>query len=257
MSDLISIITTLYNYKQYICDLIESVLKQTHTNWELIIVDDASTDNPIDVIKPYLKDKRIKYIRFSKNKGYSVAKNEGIIASQGEYIVMIDADDMLTEKSLEVRYNLLKSNPDKLWCHGEAFVTNITGQMRSESSRKWKQNFRKQISKEIDLTKTYHHRLIHAQGVMLRKDLHRKIGLYDEKLRCSSDNEMWRRAIKFGHVPAYTNEFVSIYRVHSARMSRSEWKNKIRREVKSYIINVVERRFKEGINKFNTRLLGT
>ena len=74
------------NYKRYICDLLASVLNQTYENWELIIVDDASTDNPLEIIEPYaVNDDRIRYMRFAKNRGYSIAKNEGIIMAEGEY----------------------------------------------------------------------------------------------------------------------------------------------------------------------------
>jgi len=73
----VSVITTLYNYKNYIKDCIKSFLKQDFIDSEMIIVDDGSTDNPYDVIEP-LENGRIKYIRSIKNYGYSHAKNVGI-----------------------------------------------------------------------------------------------------------------------------------------------------------------------------------
>lgn len=254
MGDLISIVVTLFNYKCYIKDLIESVLKQTHQNWELVIVDDGSTDVPMSVIEPYLKDEQIKYIKFAENKGYSAAKNEGIRNTSGNYIVMIDADDMLTENSLEIRYEALKNNPDKLWCHGEALVMG-KGKGLSECSMDWKKKFRKKLLDDgMDLTKEYHHRLIHAQSVMVTRQLHKQIGLYDETLRFSSDNEMWRRVIRFGIIPAHVKEPVAIYRVHGERMSRSGYKKKRSRKVKDKIIKDVEKRYAEGINQNNTIL---
>jgi glycosyltransferase involved in cell wall biosynthesis len=258
MNELVSIVTTLYNYARYIPDLAESILRQTHTNWYWVIVDDASTDNPWQVLVPLFKSKfarRIEYIQLPENMGYSFAKNQGIRASRGEYIVMIDADDMLTWNSLELRVNLMNDNPDKLWCHGEALVCGANGQGRSHESRNWKRNFRKQLKAQgMNLTKQYHHRLIHAQTVMVRRELHKKYGLYDSKLRFSSDNEMWRRLIRFGEIPAHTDEFVAVYRCHPNRMARSDYKKKRIKEVKRQIIKDVETRFTEGINETNTEL---
>ena len=185
--------------------------------------------------------------------GYSYAKNIGIKATSGKYIVMIDADDMLTPNSIKIRKELLDAEPNKLWCHGECYVIN-DGQL-SEESRDWKRGFRKQLIAEgYDLSKKYHHRLIHAQSVMVRPELHKKYGLYDEALRFSSDNEMWRRVLRFDEIPAHTDEFVAIYRVHPERMSRSKYKKARSALVKQQIIKDVERRFKEGINERNTIL---
>lgn len=253
MNELVSIVTSLYNYGQYISDLIESVLKQTYDNWELIIVDDASVDHPFQTIRKHMGCGKIIYHKFETNKGYSTAKNYGIVHSRGQYIVMIDADDMLTPKSVELRKSALDKNPDKLWCHGEVRVLD-NGNI-SDRSRQWKRGFRKKLIDEgQDLTKTYHHRLIHAQSVMVKPELHRLLGLYDESLRFSSDNEMWRRVIRFGRIPVHIEDHVAIYRVHGSRMSRSEYKRKRKNKVKIQIIRDVERRFKEGINEGNTRL---
>ena len=254
MKDLISIITTLYNYKEYIPDLIESVLKQTYTNWELIIMDDASKDDPLSTIEPYLKDSRIKYFRWRKNRGYSAAKNQAILYSEGKYIVMIDADDMLLEDSLEVRYEALK-NSDKLWVHGEALVLQADGSLSDRTTQIKKQRREQMIKEGMDLTKEYHHRLIHAQSVMLKRELHKKVGLYDEALRFSSDNEMWRRIIALGHIPIHLDRIVAKYRVHDRRMSRSKYKKDRIAKTKEYIIAIVEQRDREGINENNTKLL--
>ena len=78
MSELISIVTTLYNYRRYIGDLAESIFKQTYENWEWIIVDDCSTDNPMSVLDRYNSDNRVHIIKHDQNYGYSKAKNTGI-----------------------------------------------------------------------------------------------------------------------------------------------------------------------------------
>lgn len=249
MTPLISIVTTLYNYARFIDDLAESVMRQTYENWEWIVVDDGSTDKPQDVLWWFgEKQETYKLIQLPQNHGYSFAKNVGIKHSRGDFIVMIDADDMLTPKSLELRYNAL-SQTDKLWIHGEVQVLQTGGRL-SDESRQWKRNFRGGLIKDgWDLSKTYHHRLIHAQSVMVRRELHKKVGLYDEQLRFSSDNEMWRRIIGMGHIPAHIEDYVAVYRVHPDRMARSPYKRKYGPMVKKQIIADVERRCKEGIEE--------
>lgn len=259
--ELISIVTTLYNYRQYIGDLIQSVIDQTYKNWELIIVDDCSIDEPYEVIRQYKANRymiaQFRCYRLTKNMGYAYAKNYGIThtSPKSKYIVMIDADDMLTPNSLELRRNALLANPDRLWVHGEVLVKDQGSKVLSPRSVQWKRKFRKKlIGQGMDLSKEYHHRLIHAQSVMVRPELHKLFGLYDESLRFSADNEMWRRIIRFSCVPAHIEDFVAVYRVHPARMSRSKYKKDRIGPVKKRIIVDVEKRFREGINESNTRL---
>ena len=102
MQPLVSIITPAYNADAYIEEMICSVLSQTYTNWELIIVDDASTDETKTIISKYLQcDTRIRYVRNNKNNGPAKSRNKGIDASFGEYIAFLDSDDSWLPKKLE------------------------------------------------------------------------------------------------------------------------------------------------------------
>jgi glycosyltransferase involved in cell wall biosynthesis len=251
---LISIICTLYNYRIYLGALIESVLSQTYENWELLIIDDASTDNPMEVVANY-DDNRIKYFKFEENRGYSVAKNEGILKSKGEFIVMIDADDLLTKDSLEVRHSAMIKNPERLWCHGDAISLTADNKFSDDDFLRRKRLRAKFIGEGRNLEVWYHVTLVHAQGVMVRRKLHEKVGLYDETMRASADTEMWDRMIQLGCIPIYVVVPVCIYRSHDRQMHNSKYK----RQNKQYLLNrraeVVAKRVAEGINKNNTRLL--
>jgi len=251
----VGIVTTLYNYKRYIPELAKSILDQTYTNWEWVIVDDASTDNPEETLSK-LNDSRIHRLWYTVNKGYSVRKNDGIrFLRDCDYFVMIDADDVLTPNSIQDRLEALQQNPDKLWIHADALNYELDGSIAT-TYIKWIKAKREEFLREgKDLTKWYHHRLIHSQTVMMRKEFYERLGLYDTKLRFSSDNELWRRAIRFGTIPMYIEKPVAIYRVHDDRMSRSRYKRERLVETKKYIINIVEQRFEEGINFLNTELL--
>jgi len=111
---LVSIITASYNYENYISETIESVLNQTYSNWELIIVDDGSTDNSVELIKKYCsKDKRIKLYQHpeAKNKGLAETLKLGISKSNGEWIAFLESDDMWTKDYLESKNSVIKEYP--------------------------------------------------------------------------------------------------------------------------------------------------
>ncbi len=99
---LVSIITPNYNCKNFIAQTIKSVLSQTYTNWEMLIVDDCSTDGSYEVALEYVSsDKRIKVIRNEKNSGAVVSRNKAIEISNGEFIAFLDSDDLWEPEKLE------------------------------------------------------------------------------------------------------------------------------------------------------------
>jgi len=99
---LISIITPLYNASKYISQTIDSVLQQTYQNWEMIIIDDVSSDNSCDIVEDYtLKDPRIKLIRSTVNQGPAKTRNIGIKAAKGRFIAFLDSDDLWLPEKLE------------------------------------------------------------------------------------------------------------------------------------------------------------
>lgn len=105
--DLVSIVMPCYNGKRFIGESIESVINQTYPKWELLIVDDGSTDDSINVIKHYQTDKRIKLIRQS-NSGSAAARNNGIRRSKGQYLALLDSDDIWKPNFLEEQIRFMK-----------------------------------------------------------------------------------------------------------------------------------------------------
>ncbi len=111
MSDLVSIITPCYNSAKYIAATIESVINQTYGNWEMIIIDDDSIDNTTQIINQYIeKDRRIKLIKLSKNRGTAIARNIGIETAKGRYIAFLDSDDLWLPEKLEKQILFIKEN---------------------------------------------------------------------------------------------------------------------------------------------------
>lgn len=107
----ISIITPSYNSAGFISNTIRSVIDQAVSNWELIIVDDCSTDNSVEVIQSFIdKDPRIKLIQLNENSGAAVARNKGIEAAKGRYIAFLDSDDAWSPDKLEQQLAFMQVN---------------------------------------------------------------------------------------------------------------------------------------------------
>lgn len=113
----VSIITPSYNKQQFIGDTINSVIKQTYQNWELLIVDDNSTDGTINIVKQFSeRDTRIKFFINSENKGGNFCRNFGLKNAQGSYIVFLDADDILKQDCLLNRVKEMELNEKLDFC---------------------------------------------------------------------------------------------------------------------------------------------
>lgn len=106
---LVSIIMPSWNTGKYIAQSIDSVLKQTYPNWELIIVDDCSTDNTDEVISNYT-DKRIRYLKNSNNSGAALTRNRALREAQGEWIAFLDSDDLWLPPKLEHQIAFMEQN---------------------------------------------------------------------------------------------------------------------------------------------------
>lgn len=106
---LVSIIMPSWNTGKYIADSIQSVINQTYKDWELIIVDDCSTDNTDKVVQTF-KDKRIKYFKNDKNCGAALTRNRALRVAKGEWIAFLDSDDLWKPKKLEYQIKFMKKN---------------------------------------------------------------------------------------------------------------------------------------------------
>lgn len=111
MEELVSIITPSYNSSKYIGECITSIQQQTYQNWELLITDDCSKDDTIDVVSKYAKkDKRVKCFKLDQNSGAGVARNNSIMQAKGRYIAFCDSDDMWMPNKLEKQIAFMKEN---------------------------------------------------------------------------------------------------------------------------------------------------
>ena len=117
VNELVSIIVPVYNSEAYLAQTIESVQQQTYPHWELLLVDDCSTDTSAAMIEAYAaQDERIHYIRLSENSGAAIARNTGLAASKGRYIAYLDADDLWFPQKLERQLAFLTQNNVSFSC---------------------------------------------------------------------------------------------------------------------------------------------
>lgn len=110
MNALVSVIMPSFNTAKYIAETIDSVLAQTYQNWELIIVDDCSTDNTDEVVGKYLTDTRIKYLKNEQNSGAAASRNKALREAKGKWIAFLDSDDLWEPTKLQKQIQFMTDN---------------------------------------------------------------------------------------------------------------------------------------------------
>lgn len=143
MKPLISIITPSYNSEKFIKETIESVLNQTYKNWEMLIIDDCSSDSSPELIKEYCrKDERIKYLKNKKNSGPAISRNLGLDNSKGEYIAFLDSDDIWFKEKLQIQMEyIIKNKADVL--HNNYYFCDENGNVIKEIKNDYKLDYKK------------------------------------------------------------------------------------------------------------------
>lgn len=116
INNLVSIITPTFNCEKFIAETVESVILQTYENWEMIIVDDFSTDNTEFILKKYLGDRRIHFTKLDSNSGAAIARTKAMELAQGEYIAFLDSDDIWYPNKLEMQIHFMKENNINFSC---------------------------------------------------------------------------------------------------------------------------------------------
>lgn len=200
---LVSIIMPTYNREKVIKRSIISVLNQTFDNFELIIVDDCSSDNTEEIIKSF-NDNRIKYIKHKKNLGANVARNTGILNSKGYYIAFQDSDDEWMANKLEKQINILEKN------NNIDFV--FTGFYLFDNNKKYYIPENEIVIKENSLfPKILKGNFITTSTVVLKKEILTKYGTFDPEMPRFQDWELWIRLLKKCKVDFLNEPLVNVY----------------------------------------------
>ncbi len=179
---LVSVIIPTFNRGWSLQKAIDSVLEQSFSDFELIVVDDGSTDNSKDILDAY-RDK-ISIIT-QPNKGVSAARNRGIGAARGEHIAFLDSDDAWLPDKLTSQIHFFKKNPDALICQTEEIW--IRNNKRVNPGKRHKKQEGIIFEKSLPLC------LISPSAVMIKKSLFDIVGLFDESLPACEDYDLWLR----------------------------------------------------------------
>jgi len=211
---LISVILPVYNSDLYIRDSIQSILSQTYSNFELLILDDGSTDKTLSIINEF-QDERIKIFTSEMNYGIVYQLNKGIDNSKGEFIARMDADDISFPERFERQIDFLKKNRkiDVLGTYAEKFGDEI-------GLIDYKYNKPQQISFLLN----FYCYMLHPT-VMMRKTIFRKFK-YSDKYPLAEDYGLWC-SINNGKNLYILDEVLLKYRTHSAQTNKSDERLKI------------------------------
>jgi glycosyltransferase involved in cell wall biosynthesis len=212
-SSLVSIIMPVYNGEKYLYEAVQSVLNQSWEDWELVVVDDGSTDRTAEIIK-YFRDKRIKYFH-QDNRGQASALNQGLSLSSGDYITTLDADDWLPQDSIRARAELLGQNPDINVVYGDGNYLADNGSVIKQFSKQMPNGAERDVYKILIVSPFYG---TGASVLVRRKVLDEFDIRYDEEMVWCQD---WDFYIRLAEVTdfAYVDTITINYRIHQEGMT--------------------------------------
>jgi glycosyltransferase involved in cell wall biosynthesis len=211
---MVSVVITCYNYGQYLAECITSVINQTYKEFEIIIVNDGSTDNTDEIVIPFLQMPNFIYIT-QENSGQTVAKNSGIKISKGEFIAFLDADDFWHPTKLEKQVPLFKNNVGVVYSLIQLIDEN-SKELDNGTTPKYLQPQRGLIRESIIFDN-----FIAFSSSIVKKECFAKAGMFDESLKMGIDWDLWLRISAEYHFD-YVDEKLLYYRVgHSNQMSKN------------------------------------
>ena len=205
----VSVIIPTHNSSKYIKECILSVVNQTYNNLEIIIIDDKSNDNTLDIIKS-IKDKRIEIIELEENVYTGIARNKGIDSSTGEYICFLDSDDYILPDKIEKQVKYMEDN------NYDFTYTNFIYLKEND-----KKHYAK-LPKKLDYKHALKNTAILTSTVMLNMKKLAKEDIYMPNLKRGQDTACWWKILKKGYIAYNIPEYLTYYRVHSKSLSSNK-----------------------------------
>ena len=209
-NSLVTVYITSFNYAHFIRQSIESVLGQTLQDFELIIIDDGSTDNSRGIIEEYRSHGKVRII-YQTNKGLNITNNIAMRLARGKYLVRLDADDFLRKDALAVMVQKLEKDDDLGLVFPDYFYVNKEGEIIGQEKR---HNF-----EEVSL----YDQPAHGACTMIRLSFLKKTGGYNESFTCQDGYDLWIKFIAHYKI-ANINKPLFYYRKHGNSLSTNEEK---------------------------------
>lgn len=209
---MISIIIPLYNKAHFVPKTLDSIMNQTYTDYEILIVNDGSTDGSGGVVEQYIKDRQIAkatiQIIHKTNGGVCSARNMGIQNAKGEYIAFLDADDVWDKDYLTEQVQMIKDFPEaSMW--GINFAETNEGKIFRRLATGLPDGYRGYVEDYFGLVKKGRiSDLYCSSSVVVRKDVFNRIGYFDKRISYSEDTDMWWRIIACYKVAFYDRYMV-------------------------------------------------
>ena len=211
----VDVIIPAFNAAKYLPTAIESVLSQTFEDWQILLVDDGSTDNTIEVVAPFLDrlGSRIKYIH-QNNRGLPAARNTAIRASTSEFLALLDADDVWLPCRLEESLRALADRPQAGLAYGLIRTIDPEGQPYGSI---WAGN---SIGREGKIATHIYTRKIElpCPSITFRRQCIDEVGVFDETMRATEDRDLWLR-ISLRYEVAFVPKLLAYYRLSPNSMS--------------------------------------
>lgn len=219
MNPKVSIVIPCYNAEKFIAEALKSVFSQTFTDYEVIVVNDASTDRSRDIISHYAD--KIKLINLEVNGGEAHARNKALKEASGLYISFLDADDIWRPEKLAKQVSYLDSHPEVgfVYSNGTCFKVEKGAKV---FVREFKLSFDGDVFKEL-----FWSNFVPGHTPMVRKTILDQVGYYDEAVqlkRAATDYDLWLRIARvtnFGHI----SELLADYRLHESNMLGLSYEN--------------------------------
>lgn len=206
----VTVLMSVYNSEEYLREAIDSILSQTFTDFEFLIINDGSKDDSLKIIKSY-KDKRIRLVS-RENKGLVASLNEGIQLARGEYLARQDSDDVSLPSRLAKEVSFLENNPDIALVGSNYTVTDIRGKKLSTTNIFLNHD-------DLKMTLVTCNQYGHGT-IMLRKSVLDKVGLYDSSVGRVEDYDLWQRISRIAKV-ANLEDSLYLYRKNDQGISYS------------------------------------
>ncbi|MBL7196754.1 MAG: glycosyltransferase [Candidatus Omnitrophica bacterium] len=228
----ISVIMSVYNSERYLREAFESILNQTFSNFEFIIVDDGSTDKSWEMLKEFkVKDSRIKLIKNENNIGLTKSLNKALRICRGEYIARQDADDISLPNRLEKELSFLEKNRE-YGILGSAYREKDEEKDTVNKPKVMLCLRDKEIRKNIIKFNPFCH-----SSVLFRKKIIGTIGYYNEQFKYSQDYELWFRILKY-HKGANLEDVLIYRRLFSVNISNKRLRKQIIYAIKAKIFGI-------------------
>lgn len=210
---LVSVIMPAYNAGAYIEDAIKSVITQSYKEWELIVIDDCSRDNTVEIVERYKnEDSRVHLLKNVENSGVSKSRNEGIKFARGEWIAFLDSDDLWGIFKLEKQLHHANKTNSSFIFTGSSYI--------NEKGIPFKGLF--EVPEIVDFKKLKKHNVISCSSVLVKKLYLEDIKMENDKMH--EDYAVWLRILKTG-ISAYgLNEPLLIYRLSTSSKSGNKFK---------------------------------